>query len=221
LKDLKDGDNSIVAVYTETGRIQNRSDLYVQKGMLCTDCEKNISILESNSGRIFKKMYNKDLKEYFSIKGSDYGFSNIVLTRNNEMFCLFILSLIWRVSASKYFERFVLPTNVEKELRYLLLKGFECISGNTMFDISFNNFEFILMKPTSKDIKSRGVISAFKGNETIYVINLPFFIILIFLEGSVNSLSKHLCTHNLSSVQFTEVTNEYYKSVVSNLNKLV
>lgn len=86
---------------------------YARDYILCSDCEKKLSVIES----YFQDNVYKKLKEGKPISG-----------KNNEnlIIRLFLYSLIWRMSSVK-FNNFQLDANTEEKLRVILDK---CLSNN-------------------------------------------------------------------------------------------
>ncbi|MDR2222633.1 MAG: hypothetical protein LBE34_07815 [Flavobacteriaceae bacterium] len=221
--EVVDGRISISLLYVKKKTIKNTQDLVVQDYLLCEQCESELSYFETISSRILKNIYSNESNNYFTITSSDFNIDNIILNRNSEIFNLFFLSLIWRISVSKYFESFKLNSSVENEIRNLLLNNFKYDKKKDISnkeDVLFKGFEYVLFKPKSKSTSCRGGITAYRGSDSIYVIDLPFISVFIYLNKAIDNILalKRISIKSIQGLQLLSMPDDCYNEF--NKNKI-
>lgn len=199
-----------------------QSDLYVEFMILCKECENKLNTVETVSKRVLDSIYKQESNQWFDVQKDGSDAHRLILKKNMEFFHLFLLSIMWRISMSKYFVNFKLPFVFEEQIREILLLNLKAKQRDykVFKNVIFDDFCYLIIKPHNKGEESRGNISAYAGNDKIFVINLPYISLVIYLNNSVLHFVKDFCNTQLDSVQILSVEDRFYKDMVfANLNK--
>ncbi|WP_123766460.1 hypothetical protein [Myroides marinus] len=183
-----------------------QSDLPKRGGIFCVDCEKKFNTVETLASRVINDFRIK-CYEKFTYCNMSYLDTILKMNMNTEVFNLFLLSILWRVSVSDdyLFKSIKLPNKIENGIRKILnynLKPF--IKDYSTFNNYNKYLDFFLVfkKPINMTPSSRGGISLLNPSKGVYVFNLPFFQISLVENGSFNtSFSKDtMFNHELSNL---------------------
>lgn len=177
------------------GQEKKIQDTPKEDHILCSYCEKRISIVEISLTHFFRdiKRYSA-LPDKFSIKkigSQEYLECNSI---HPTLYKLFIYSMIWRVSISSSFQQFSLSTEREEVLRLFLNtnlreKKFELLAIlGAINEVPLWNNHFMMPKHLNNPFK--GWFSAAKLSESFYLLLLANYGLYLITDES--SMAKEL-----------------------------
>lgn len=169
------------------GKSRKIQDISKESNILCKDCEKRLSHLETLNSRKITSINNyNNLKNKFEL--TNYGKNKILecLNINPIGFKIFLYSMVWRCSISNLpeFESFELDTETEAELRFFLvniLKNSHTKLINAISQISeFPNYDYCMFKPLFRNDNTIGIFTAYRVDKFQFGIFTGDFIFFFF-----------------------------------------
>jgi hypothetical protein len=138
------------------GNIQKIQDIIKEDFLFCPTCEKKFGVLETYCAlrleRFNQVRYSKNFRRY---KNGEFEYIDC-LDIDNNIFNLFIYSIVWRVSVSNNyaFGGFKLSSNNEKKLRVILNSHLETTQQELMISIEdmkvLPDHSHVMIRPDKK-----------------------------------------------------------------------
>lgn len=188
-KRLFEGNKPRYSLEVKKGKPRQVQDTPKENFILCSGCEKRISILETYFARKIISIHDfNNRREDFNLIEKN---PNLILECKKihpTVFKLFFYSLYWRSSVSNLplYENFKLPEKIETKMR-IFLNTTMCSEHSKMiesFQLAENvpRYHLVIFKPYQKNEHSRGVFTVFQASEFLYTIFTPDIAIYLYIN---------------------------------------
>ncbi len=158
-------------------------DIIKENYILCSECEKGLSIFETyctfRLERFNNILYHKQYKRFKRVEFQYFECNNLDI----RIFNLFIYSIVWRISISEHnaFQKFQLPIVEEEKLRKVIKDNISK-TQNELID-NLGNFSFLpdhshaMIRPSKKLRPPNSMLSAASLDESIHQLHLVDYLI--------------------------------------------
>jgi hypothetical protein len=158
-------------------------DIIKENYILCSDCEKGLSIFETYCAfrleRFNNIQYYKHYKRFKRGRFQYFECNNLDI----RIFNLFIYSIVWRISISEHsaFQKFLLPVVEEEKLRKITKHNIaktqnELIENLGNFSV-LRDHSHVMIRPSKKLRPPNSMLSAASIDESIHQIYLVDYLI--------------------------------------------
>ncbi|WP_396591689.1 hypothetical protein [Allomuricauda sp. R78024] len=207
----------------KSGKPRKIQDIPKQDFLICSECEKQIEILETYFARKLKSINDySNRKDKFEI--SKIGPNEILncIDLNPLLFKLFYFSIIWRLSmtSNPLFKNFKLPTEVESEIGFFLKTNLYPTHKELLENLNsieqYPKYHLMAYKPKDGPKKFTGILTAFQMSDDHYGIFTSDMILFFYLnENKMDFQSRLISNKENGMVKFVLADSVQWRNISS------
>ncbi len=192
-KQLFEGIKPSHAIRIGRGGTNNKiQDTIKEDYLFCKSCEKRMEILETYlAKRIYEILNYSNYPNKFEkkfIKNQGYLIANDI---NPFLFKLFVFLQVWRISisASKEFEKFKLPNDIQGNIQFYLNNNLQLTQSDLLNNIKSSSdtlgIDNCFIIPENKSEETRGIYTAYEYSKDSFLIMTVNLAIMVFTKDKL------------------------------------